>query len=250
MQNRGQIRTRAIRPSGIVEGETWPVGASSPRGARLISAGKWHVARPPQCENCLQLSKFGAEAHPLREVPADPGVKQRMRFSPAAGRRPGEGNYLHNRMHGSMRRREATQARRASTRPCGRGCLPPTLHLAHLATAEGAEHDTLEIVPLRAWPRREPALSLVERASVACLRSRGDRRAGRRDRAGRWRMIGLRGRSGFAPLANSRVDFCAARLSWCCAEIAGTRRSEEDNRHEAEGRSWHGLLRQEPRADC
>ena len=40
VQNRGQNRTREIRPSGIVEGlqETWPVGArSSTRRARLTS---------------------------------------------------------------------------------------------------------------------------------------------------------------------------------------------------------------------
>src|SRR5450755_2485167 len=40
VQNRGQNRTREIRPSGIVEGlqETWPVGALiSTRRARLIS---------------------------------------------------------------------------------------------------------------------------------------------------------------------------------------------------------------------
>ena len=39
MQNRGQNRTREIRPSGIVEGlqETWPVGVFSTRRARLIS---------------------------------------------------------------------------------------------------------------------------------------------------------------------------------------------------------------------
>jgi hypothetical protein len=39
VQNRGQNRTREIRPSGIVEGlqETWPVGAFSTRRARLIS---------------------------------------------------------------------------------------------------------------------------------------------------------------------------------------------------------------------
>jgi hypothetical protein len=39
VQNRGQNRTREIRPSGIVEGlqETWPVGAFSARRARLIS---------------------------------------------------------------------------------------------------------------------------------------------------------------------------------------------------------------------
>ena len=39
VQNRGQNRTREIRPSGIVEGlqETWPVGVFSTRRARLIS---------------------------------------------------------------------------------------------------------------------------------------------------------------------------------------------------------------------
>jgi hypothetical protein len=43
-------------------------------------------------EESLQLAKSGAETRPLREVPAGPGMRRGVPFSPAAGGRAGEGN--------------------------------------------------------------------------------------------------------------------------------------------------------------
>ena len=45
-------------------------------------------------ENVLQLAKSGAEARPLRGVQAGPGARCGVPFSPAAGGRAGEGNWV------------------------------------------------------------------------------------------------------------------------------------------------------------
>ncbi len=71
VQNRGQNRTREIRPSGIVEGlqETWPVGAFSARRARLISIST---------TACTDRSGGGRKpGQSGKHVPRSPGASRR-----------------------------------------------------------------------------------------------------------------------------------------------------------------------------
>jgi len=71
VQNRGQNRTREIRPSGIVEGlqETRPVGVDSMRRARLISIST--TARTVRCGGGRQPQSVGYAAR-AGKPPADP----------------------------------------------------------------------------------------------------------------------------------------------------------------------------------
>ena len=73
VQDRGQNRTREIRPSGIVEGlqETWPMeDISSPRRARLISIST--TARTIRCGGGRRRGAAGRPAPRAVVPPADP----------------------------------------------------------------------------------------------------------------------------------------------------------------------------------
>ena len=84
VQDRGQNRTREIRPSGIVEGlqETWPMeDISSPRRARLISIST--TARTVRCGGGRRRGAAGRPAQRAVMPPADPT----LRYAPACRER-------------------------------------------------------------------------------------------------------------------------------------------------------------------
>jgi len=88
MRNRGQNRTREIRPSGIVEGlqETWPVGAFSTRRARLISIATTACTDRWGAGGNRRQSALAA-AEPGRLSPARPafGARRSARWPTACG---------------------------------------------------------------------------------------------------------------------------------------------------------------------
>ena len=110
VQNRGQNRTREIRPSGIVEGlqETWPVGASSTRRARLISistSARWDLCggrAEPESEGPSlprPWTNWSAMSTRTKNAPSSgalhaargwmrPGLSVRWRAAPSLPRRP------------------------------------------------------------------------------------------------------------------------------------------------------------------
>ena len=79
VQSRGQNRTREIPPSGVVEGlrETWPVGASPPRGARARFLSRQPHARIDAAAGGNQTSRANtcrAVQAPLADPTNSPGV--------------------------------------------------------------------------------------------------------------------------------------------------------------------------------